>query len=79
MAIDPTPLLKEVAEFVDDLESEYGEGAVLEDAVVCVEVATTNEDGDPVSTVEARVVSGRNVVAIGLLTRGLDAARESDR
>jgi hypothetical protein len=78
MPLDPAPLARHVAEFIDDLEQEYGEDAELLDAVVCVEVASTDEDGDTISTVEARSVSGRNTVAVGILTRSLDAACQTD-
>lgn len=73
MAIDPGPLGRLVAEFMEDIERDYGEDAVLVDAVISIEVATVDEDEDRCSTVESRSVDQRNTAAIGILTRSLHA------
>lgn len=75
MSIDSTALAQLVAEFMHDLEKDYGEDAELEDAVIAVEVSST-EDGEDFSTVEARSISKRNTVAIGITERALDAMRD---
>jgi hypothetical protein len=72
MSMDPTPLMQKVAEFVDDLERDYGQDAELADAVVLVELRY-REDGEDLNAVEGRVVSGRNTVGVGIVARGLYA------
>ncbi len=73
MAVDTAPLLRKVAELADDLERNYGSDVELVDGVILVELRGTDSDGDPISTVEARIVSNRNTVGIGITTRGLVA------
>lgn len=73
MAIDSGPLGQLVAEFMEDIERDYGDEAALVDAVVAIEVSTTKPDGDRLSTVEARILSKRNTVGIGIVTRTLHA------
>ena len=79
MPIDPAPLAHLAAQFMDDIEQEYGEDAALVDALIIVEVHHVSEDDDDGdSVVEARVLSKRNVAAIGLATRGLAACLNPD-
>lgn len=73
MSLDPAPLMQKLAEFVDDLEKDYGPDAVLEDGVIFVEVRYDDQDGDACSTVEGRSVTGRNTAAVGITYRGLKA------
>lgn len=74
MSIDSTELGQLVATFMDDLEKDYGEDAALEDAVIIVEVTTEDED-TKYGTVEARSISNRPVVEVGLTTKALDILR----
>jgi hypothetical protein len=76
VSIDSTELAQLVASFMDDLEKDYGEDAVLEDAVIAVEISSTDDEGDDISTVEARSIGKRNTVAIGIAERALDAMRD---
>lgn len=73
MALDPGPLGQLVAEFMEDIERDYGEDAELQDAVICIEVRSIDEDDEPLSTVESRSLEERNTVAIGILTRILNS------
>lgn len=78
MALDAGPLAQLVAEFMDDLEEEYGADADLADAVIAVEVRHTEGDDEVLSTVEARSIGKRNTVAIGITTRALWAMEVCD-
>lgn len=71
MTIEAAPLAELVAEFIDELEAEYGEDAELADAVVIVEVRHKDEDGDPVNTVEGRSIGKRDTVFRGICWRAL--------
>lgn len=78
MPLDPSELGQLVAEFMDELEDEYGPDAELVDAVIAVEVSHIDEDDDYCSTVDTRSLSRRNVCAIGITTRALQAMVDPD-
>lgn len=71
MALDTTPLLAKVAALADELERDYGTDVELADAVIIVELRARDEDGDPISTVEGRILSERNTAGVGMVTRAL--------
>lgn len=73
MALDPAPMAQLAAEFMDDMEQEWGEGTELGAFMLTAEILTN----DGWSTVETRCPAG-NVAAIGLTARAAVAILTDD-
>jgi hypothetical protein len=74
MSLDTTEVGIQAARVMEDLErntadGDYGNGATVLAAAVIYEVE--NEDGG--NTVGLRCTDDRNVIGVGLLTRGIEA------
>lgn len=80
VSIDPTELAKFAADTLDYLEKDedLDDTAELLDAVIVIEVQTTNGNGEPVSHIHTYSLEGRNTVAVGILYRGLKSIAEPD-
>jgi len=78
--IDSAPLAKLVAEFMDEIEDEFGDVELeFVDALIVVEMRGLNDENNEISTVAHTSISKRNVSALGLAIRASDALRLIDR
>ena len=78
MALDPSPVAKITAELMDELDEKCPDDAEFQDAIVIVEVAWHDEDGEVRTEVRQRTTTERATVVVGMVEIAGDSVRRED-